>query len=210
MSRMYKVYPNVILGIDVKIGRYAIIGHPALGGKRGRGSPTRIGNNAMIRSHSVIYAGARIGEKFQSGHGAIVRENTRIGDDVVVGSRSEIGMECIIGNGVRIHTAVFIPEYTVIEDGVFLGPNCVLTNDPHPRSKTCLKGPTIRRGARIGANATVLPWLEIGEESLVGAGAVVTRDVPPNSVVVGNPARIVKKVQDYLCRRCGRKPYAGG
>jgi acetyltransferase-like isoleucine patch superfamily enzyme len=93
----------------------------------------------------------------------------------------------------------FIPEYSVLEDDAWLGPNVVITNAKYPRSpavKTQLRGATIKRFAKIGANSTLLPGVKIGERALVGAGSVVTRDVPADSVVVGNPARVVKQLAD--------------
>ena len=102
-----------------------------------------------------------------------------------------------IGNNVRIHSQVFVPEYSVLEDNAWLGPNVVLTNAKYPFSpgaKENLKGPIIREGAIIGANSTILPGVVIGQNALVGAGSVVTRDVPGNGVVVGNPARLIKNI----------------
>ncbi|MCS7221192.1 MAG: N-acetyltransferase [Anaerolineae bacterium] len=102
----------------------------------------------------------------------------------------------------RIHSQAFVPEYSILEDGCWLGPNVVLTNALHPlcpKVKQCLKGPTIKRGAKIGANATILPDITIGEGALVGAGAVVTQDVPPYAVVAGNPARVIKHVRELTC-----------
>ena len=107
-----------------------------------------------------------------------------------------------IGDRVRIHSGCFL-EMVTIEDDVFVGPNVVFTDDPHPmdcpRYKECKGGAVVRRLARIGANATILPGVEIGEGALVGAGSVVVDDVPPGMVVVGNPARVVKAVNDLEC-----------
>jgi acetyltransferase-like isoleucine patch superfamily enzyme len=210
MSRKFYLYPNVKLGEDVQIEAYVIIGHPPIGKKPGE-LETIIDDESIIRSHTVIYAGTKIGKKFQTGHGALIREQNVIGDDVVVGSHSIIERSSFIGNHVRIHSGVFVPEYTVIEEGVFLAPNCVLTNDPHPRCGLCLKGPTIRKYARIGANVTILPKVEIGQNSLIGAGSLVTKDIPPNSVAYGVPARVVKKIDELVCKTGLKdKPYQIG
>ncbi len=206
VERFY-LYPNVKLGKNVRIGSYVVIGHPPKGKKPGE-LETVIEDNSIIRSHTVIYAGTKIGAKFQTGHAALIREENFIGEDVVVGSHSVIERNSFIGNHVRIHSGVFIPEYTVIEDGVFLAPNCVLTNDPHPRCGLCLKGPLIRKNTRIGANVTILPHVEIGQNSLIGAGSVVTRDIPPNSVAYGVPARVIKRIDKLVCKTGFKdKPY---
>ncbi|MCK5704602.1 MAG: N-acetyltransferase, partial [Cyclobacteriaceae bacterium] len=154
---------------------------------------------AHIRSHSVIYAGNQIGVNFQTGNKVNIRELNEIGDNVSIGTLSVIEHHISIGNNVRIHSQVFIPEYSVLEEGAWIGPNVVLTNAKYPLFpgvKENLIGPTIKEGARIGANATILPGLVIGKNSLVGAGAVVVRDVPDGSVVAGNPAKVVKQVSD--------------
>jgi acetyltransferase-like isoleucine patch superfamily enzyme len=194
----YKTYPNVHIGPGAQIGEFALIGVPPRGHAEGE-LETTIGENAIIRSHTVIYAGNRIGDNFQTGHGAMVREGNEIGNDVSIGTNSVIEHHVRIGHGVRIHSQAFIPEYTILEDGCWIGPNAVVTNAPYPLApdaKKTLKGPTIRSGAKIGANATLLPAIEIGENALVGAGAVVVEDVPPGKVVVGNPARVVRDVSE--------------
>jgi acetyltransferase-like isoleucine patch superfamily enzyme len=133
----------------------------------------------------------------------MLREANQIGDDVSIGSHSVIEHHVQIGNGVRVHSQAFIPEYTTLEDGCWIGPRVVFTNVFHPlcpKAKTCSKGTTVRSGAKIGANATIMPDLEIGENALVGAGAVVVENVPNYAVVVGNPARVIKRVTDLTCR----------
>jgi len=160
---------------------------------------TVIGKRAHIRSHTVIYAGNKIGMYFQTGNKVNIREMNKIGDNVSVGTLSVIEHNVTIGNNVRIHTQVFIPEYSILEDDSWLGPNVVLTNAKYPLSpgvKENLKGPIIRRGAKIGANATILPGIEIGTNALVGAGAVITSDVPKSAVVAGNPGRLIKTLSD--------------
>jgi acetyltransferase-like isoleucine patch superfamily enzyme len=104
-----------------------------------------------------------------------------------------------MGNGVRIHSQAFVPEYSVLEDNCWIGPNVVITNAKYPRSprvKETLKGAIIRQGAKIGANSTLLPGIEIGENALVGAGSVVTKNVPAGTVVVGNPAYVIKQISE--------------
>lgn len=195
---LYVVYPNVHLGGDSQLGPYVLVGVPPRGAQPGE-LPTRLGARALVRSHTVIYAGNVIGDNFQTGHGVMIRECNEIGDDVSVGTHSVIEHHVRIGHRVRIHTNAFVPEFTVLEDGCWIGPNVVLTNARYPlspRAKEELRGPVVKRGAKIGANATLLPGVTIGEEALVGAGAVVVHDVPAGKVVVGNPARVIGDVAD--------------
>ena len=194
-------HPNVSLGDGAEIGWYVILGEPAAGQQPGERA-TVIGPRARIRSHTVIYAGNRIGAGFQTGHGALIREDNEIGNDVSVGSHTVVEHHVRIGQRVRIHSQAFIPEFSVLEDDAWVGPNVVFTNALHPRCpavKQCMKGPTLRRGAKIGANATLMPDIVIGEGALVGAGAVVVRDVPPGVVVAGNPAQVIKEVSALTC-----------
>ena len=201
MNRDYKIHPNVELGEGSVIGDFCLIGLPPKGRKPGE-LKTQIGAGAVIRSPTVIYAGNVIGENFQSGHGVMVREENEIGNNVSVGTGSVVEHHVKIGNNVRIHSQAFVPEYSVLEDGCWIGPNVVVTNALHPqcpKAKECLKGATIRREAKIGANATLLPDIEIGENALVGAGSVVVKDVPAGTVVAGNPAKIVKTINELHC-----------
>jgi acetyltransferase-like isoleucine patch superfamily enzyme len=196
-----RIFANVELGDGVQLGSFCVIGQPPRGKQDGE-LLTRVGSGSVIRSHTVVYAGNVIGERFSTGHGVMIREENRIGDDVSVGSNSIVEHHVSIGNGVRIHSQAFIPEYSVLEDGCWIGPHVVLTNAYHPmcpKAKECLKGPTVRRGAKIGANATLLPDITIGEDALVGAGSVVVDDVAPGAVVAGNPARVIKDISDLGC-----------
>ncbi|MBM4432072.1 MAG: N-acetyltransferase, partial [Chloroflexi bacterium] len=145
-----------------------------------------------------------IGANFQTGHGVMIRELNEIGDNVSVGTHSIVEHHVRIGNNVHIHSNAFIPEYSVLEDSVWVGPNVVFTNALYPLSpnaKANLKGPHLLPGAKIGANATLLPGIVIGHNALVGAGAVVVRDVPDGKVVAGNPARIVNDVTNLEAYR---------
>jgi len=194
----HKIYPNVSIGRNAVIEEYVIIGVPPRGKKPGE-LLTVIGDNAIIRSHTVIYAGNHIGNDFQTGHHVLVREENEIGNQVSIGTASVVEHHVKIGNNVRIHTQAFVPEMSILEDGAWIGPNAVITNAAYPLSpnvKQELKGAIVKKNAKVGANATLLPGVTIGENALVGAGAVVTKDVPPNKVVAGNPAKVINDVSN--------------
>ncbi|MCX7019011.1 MAG: acyltransferase [Candidatus Sumerlaeota bacterium] len=197
----YKILGNVALGPDCQVGDYVIIGVAPAGRREGE-LETRIGPGALIRSHTVIYAGNVIGANFMTGHGALIRESNRIGDNVSIGSHTIIEHDVAIGHRVRIHSGSFIPEFCVLEDGAWIGPGVFFTNVLHPLCPVlpkCIRGPVIGRGAKIGAHATVLPSVTVGDMAMVAAGAVVTRDVPARMVAAGNPARIVKSIDEIAC-----------
>jgi acetyltransferase-like isoleucine patch superfamily enzyme len=158
-----------------------------------------IGDNAIIRSHTVIYAGNKIGNNFQTGNKANIRELNEIGGDVSIGTLSVIEHHVKIGHGVRIHSQAFVPEYCALEEGCWIGPNVVLTNAKYPKSpnaKAELVGVHIMKRAIIGANSTILPGIKIGSWAFIGAGSVVVNNVPSEAVLVGNPAKIVKSIRD--------------
>jgi acetyltransferase-like isoleucine patch superfamily enzyme len=198
------IYPGVVWGGRYTVDPYVIVGYP-VEGLAASERATFIGEGALLRSHTVIYCGNRIGKGFQTGHGALVRECNDIGDHVSIGSGSIVEHHVRIGDGVRLHSHVFVPEFSVLEDECWLGPNVVLTNARYPRSpraKDELAGPHIERGAKLGANVTVLPGIRIGRDALIGAGAVVTKDVPAGAVVVGNPGRVINMLANL--------PYGAG
>ena len=192
-------YPGVTLDEDsLAVGEFVIIGVPPRG--RGPGAlVTQIGARALIRSHTVIYAGNTIGDDFETGHAVLVREGNRIGHRVRIGSHSVIERDVFIGDDVRIHSNAFVPEYSVLEAKSSIGPGTVLTNSRYPWStgaKGDLRGPHVETGAIVGGNVTLLPGVRIGAGALVGAGAVVVKDVPAGAVVVGNPARVVRGIDE--------------
>lgn len=192
------IYPGVQLADDAVVEDYCIIGAPPRGVAAGE-LPTIIGPGAHIRSHTVIYAGNRIGRNFQTGNKANIRELNDIGDDVSIGTLSIVEHHVRIGHGARLHSQVFVPEYSVVGDGAWIGPAVTLTNARYPASagaKTDLRGPVLGARCRLGANTTVLPGVAIGDDTLVGAGSVVTRDLPPAVVAMGNPARVHRPLEE--------------
>lgn len=194
---------NVKLGKKCRVHESVLLGVPSrehLDKRKEELPPTLIGDNAVLRSGTVIYCDVKIGNKFQTGHNVLIREKTEIGNNVLIGTNSVVEGYTKIGSGVVIQSSVYIPMNTAVGDRVFLGPNAVLTNDKYPlRIKGKLNGPVIRRSASIGANSTILPGVEIGEGAMVAAGAIVTKDVPEWKLAVGTPAKI-KELPKKLMR----------
>jgi acetyltransferase-like isoleucine patch superfamily enzyme len=199
---MASVSPLSFVADEVVLGENVVIEELCVIGRHTGPAPTIIGANSTLRTHTVMYAGNTIGERFSTGHHVLIRELNTIGDNVSIGSLSVVEHHVSIGDGVRIHSQCFIPEYSVLEPGAWIGPRVTLTNAPFPRCpdvSKCLKGVTVGRDARVGANVTILPGVHIGERALIGAGAVVTKDVPAGAVIVGTAAKQVKSIEDLLC-----------
>ena len=196
------VAARILVASPNQIDPQAIVG--AVSGRTIEDTSLEIGPHATVRAFTVIYAGSRIGSHLETGHGTVIREENRIGDHQSIWSNSTIDYGCVIGNNVRIHTGVYVAQFTTIEDEVFLAPGVMIANDRHPICRECMRGPTIKRGARVGINATLLPEVVVGEGALVGAAAVVTRDVPAGMVVAGNPARVMGD-RESLDRRVREK-----
>ncbi len=190
----------------VELGVGTVVEEPCVLGKlprepSGPQAVTRIGSQGVIRPFTTVYADVEIGDRFQTGQGVSIREDNRIGDDVSVGTNTVLEYGNRIGNRVRIHTGCFL-ELVTVEDDAWIGPNVVFTDDPHPpcpRYRDCRGGPIVRARARVGANSTILPGVTIGAGALVGAGSVVTADVPDDTVVAGNPARVLCAVSELSC-----------
>jgi acetyltransferase-like isoleucine patch superfamily enzyme len=199
------VYPDVELGEDVLVGDNAVVGkRPVLGrhstAKRDELAPLVVGDGCAILACAVVFAGTRLGRAVVVGDQACVRERCEVGDEVVIGRGSLVENDVTIGARTRIQANAYVTAYSTLEEDVFIAPGVTTTNDNYMgRTEARLKamrGPTIRRGARIGGGAVLLPGIEIGEEAFVGAGAVVLEDVPPRAVVVGNPARRIRDVAE--------------
>jgi len=197
------VYPGTVLGEDVKVLENAVVGkQPSLSPRstasRDPFPPTEVGVGTIVSTGAIVFAGSRIGARVVLGDQSCVRERVTVGDDVVLGRGSLIENDTTIGAMTRIQAEAYITAHSTLEEHVFIAPCVVTTNDNFmgrtERRHELMKGPTIRRGARVGGGAVLCPGVEIGEEAFVGAGAVVTKDVAPRTIVVGNPARVLREV----------------
>jgi acetyltransferase-like isoleucine patch superfamily enzyme len=205
ISKTAAIYPGTQLGADVEIGDNAVVGkQPTLGSRstapREELPPLVVGDGTQILAGAVIFAGTRIGRSVIVGDQACVRERCEIGDEAVVGRGVFVENDVAIGARTKVQANAYVTAYSTLEEDVFLAPCVVTTNDNFmgrtEKRHELRKGPTIRRGARVGGGAVLLPGIEVGEEAFVGAGAVVLDDVPPRAVVVGNPARRIRDVPD--------------
>jgi acetyltransferase-like isoleucine patch superfamily enzyme len=216
ISNRAVVHPGVVFGDNCVVEDFAVIGAPV--GGEGQGIETIIEDGAIIRSHTVIYCGNRIGKNFRTGNKANIREYNRIGNDVSIGTLTVVEHRVVIEDGVRVHSQSFIPEFCHLKKGCWIGPNVVLTNAKYPNTpnaKQDLRGVVVEEGAIVGANTTVLPGVRIGKNALVGAGSVVTKDVPPHRIVTGDPAvergwacecgMPLREGPFMICPTCGKK-----
>jgi acetyltransferase-like isoleucine patch superfamily enzyme len=197
------VYPGTVLGDGCKILDGAVVGkQPSLSPRstapREELTPLVIGAGTIVSTGAIVFAGTRIGKRAIVGDQACIRERCEVGDDVVVGRGALVENDVTIGANTKIQAMAYITAYSTLEDNVFVAP-CVQTTNDNFMGRTekrheLRKGPTIRRGARVGGGAVLCPGIEIGEEAYIGAGAVVVEDVPARVVVVGNPARVLREV----------------
>jgi acetyltransferase-like isoleucine patch superfamily enzyme len=197
------VYPGTALGEGVKVLEHAVVGKqptlsPRSTAKREPLPPAELGDGTIVSAGAVVFAGTNIGARVIVGDQACVRERVTIGNDVVIGRGSLVENDTTIGALTKIQADAYITAYSTLEDHVFIAPCVVTTNDNFmgrtERRHELVAGPTIRRGARVGGGAVLCPGIEIGEEAFVGAGAVVTKDVPARMLVLGNPARVIREV----------------
>lgn len=197
------VHEGAQLGCGVTVADLTVVG------RRPRLAPTStaaagdlagvvLGDGCLVGSHVVLMAGSVFGQGCAIGDNAGVRERCRIGDHVVIGRSVTVENDTTIGSRTKIQSGAYITAYVTIEEDVFIAPMVVTTNDNFmgrtEKRLELMKGCTIRRGARVGGGAHILPAVEIGEEAFVATGAVVTRDVPPRMLVMGVPARPIREV----------------
>ncbi|MFC1524754.1 DapH/DapD/GlmU-related protein [Planctomycetota bacterium] len=192
------------LGDNIQIGEYSVIGKQPMVAAISAMTKSKelpiaeIGDETIIGSSVIIYRGCRIGKRVLVADAASVREEVNIGDETIIGRSVTIENKTKVGTKCKIQTNAYICALSEIGDGCFVAPCVAFTNDNFlGRTKERFKyhkGVVMHRGARIGANATILPGITIGEDGLVGAGSVVTHDVPARKIVIGSPARVVKDV----------------
>ena len=199
------VYPGTVIGEGCKILDGAVVGKQPTLSPRSTTTheelpPLELGAGTIVSTGAIVFAGTRLGARVIVGDQACIRERVTVGDDVVVGRGSLVENDTTIGALTRIQANAYITAYSTLEEQVFIAPRVVTTNDNYmgrtEKRHELVRGPTIRRGARVGGGAILCPGVEIGEEAFVGAGAVVLTDVAPRTVVVGNPARKLRDVPD--------------
>lgn len=199
------IYPKVQLGKNCRIDQGVILGFS----ETKTSKQTIIGNNLILRAHTFIYAGVKIGDNFQTGPHVLIREDNVIGNDVAIWHNTTISPGNVIGDGCRIHAGSFL-ELVTLGKRVFIGPGVIFTDDPHPinpNPRLHFGGAKVEDEAVIGANVTILPHVRIEKHAVVGAGSVVTKDIPAGEVWVGNPARFLKNVEDVVCYHSGKKHF---
>ena len=198
------VHAGTEVGDDCLIEDHVVLGkrprlRPGSSAAGAEPDPLVIEPGATVCCGAVVYAGARIGSKAIIGDQSQVRERSVVGPGTVVGRGSTVDFDARVGARVSIQTGVYVTGGTIVEDDVFVGPGVVMTNDNtmgrHPRGEA-LRGPVLRRACRVGGGCVLVPGVEIGVEAFVAAGAVVTRDVGEREVVIGVPARVVRRVSD--------------
>jgi acetyltransferase-like isoleucine patch superfamily enzyme len=206
------VYPGTVLGEGVRVLEHAVVGkQPSLSAastaRRDPLPPAVIGGGTVVSTGAIVFAGSEVGANCIVGDQSCIRERVKMGDDCVLGRGSLIENDTTVGSRTRIQADAYVTAYSTLEEDVFIAPCVVTTNDNFmgrtERRKELMQGPTIRRSARIGGGAILCPGVEVGEEAFVGAGAVVTKDVPPRVVVVGAPARVLRDVAPDELRENG-------
>jgi acetyltransferase-like isoleucine patch superfamily enzyme len=206
------VYEGTVLGEGVRILEHAVVGkQPSLGvrstAKRESLPPTVIGDGTVVSTGAIVFAGSQVGARCIVGDQSCIRERVALGDDCVLGRGSLIENDTTVGAGSRIQADAYVTAYSTLEEDVFIAPCVVTTNDNFmgrtEQRRGLMRGPTIRRSARVGGGAVLCPGIEIGEEAFVGAGAVVTKNVPPRVIVVGSPARVLRDVDPAELRENG-------
>jgi len=203
------IYDNVFIGDNSIICNDCVIGEPLAdfySDPDYQNPNTVIGNNSMIRSHSIIYAGCNFGDNFSSGHRVTIREFTQMGNNCRVGTLSDLQGHIQFGNHCWLHSNVHIGQKSTIGNYVFIYPYVVFTNDPTPPSNISI-GPTVGDFSQIAVLSVLLPGVKIGKHCLIGAGSVVGKDVDDYQLMLGSPAKFIKDVRDIKSRETGEYHY---
>ena len=203
------IYSNSHIDEGTIIGDHCIIGHPtklqlqktdfsAYSPKVRdfivKEPATKIGRGSIIRSGSVIYKHVVIGKKLRTGHNVLIREHTQIGDNCVVGTNTVLDGYVKIGNKSMIQSNCYICQTVMIGNGVFIAPGCVFMDNKKIILGEGLNGATIGDYVRIGGGSKILPNVKIGDYSLIGAGSVITKDIEKETIALGNPAKIIRRL----------------
>lgn len=205
ISKGVKIYGKTTIKSGTYIGENCVIGHfqrlmlkEIIDNKQSftefEGPEVVIEKNCIIRAGSIIYSDVYIGANCQTGHNVLIREKTKIGDFSLIGTNCIIDGNVTIGTNANIQTGVYIPMQCTIGDDVFMGPYSKLTNDKYMLRKDFdLIGPTIEDTVSLGANSVIFPGIILKKGTIVGAGAIVTKNTEEGDVIVGNPAKLLKK-----------------
>jgi UDP-3-O-[3-hydroxymyristoyl] glucosamine N-acyltransferase len=204
------IYDNVVIGDNSIICNNCVIGEPASNYYHDIDNyinpETIIGQGALIRSHTLIYADCKIGENFSTGHRVTIREKSTFGSNCRIGTLSDIQGYVEFGNYCWLHSNVHIGQQSKIGNFVFIYPYVILTNDPTPPSNICI-GPTIGDYTQIAVNSVILPGITIGKHCLIGAGSVVGKNINDEMLALGNPAKEIKNVKEIKSRQTGMSHY---
>ncbi|MBO9674985.1 MAG: hypothetical protein J7577_16175 [Sphingobacteriaceae bacterium] len=203
------IYDNVTIGDNTIICNNCIIGEP-LGDyyfdESYQNPRTFIGENSLIRSHTIIYANNEIGDHFSTGHRVTIRENCVIGSNCRVGTLSDLQGNLKIGEYSWLHSNVHVGQGTEIGNFVFVYPYVIFTNDPHPPS-SYIVGSKIGDYTQIAVSSVILPGVEIGSNCLIGASTLVSKKIGNNKLVVGNPGKIIGDVESIISKETGLSHY---
>ena len=204
------IYENVVIGDYTRVGAQCILGE-RLGGRRPDkeyvNPELKIGPDSVIRSGTIIYAGCTMGRAFQTGNRALIREESHFGDFCSFGAMSQSDGQIKVGNNCRFHNNVFIATYTTIENDVHFYPMSCTVDSLHPPCQKGREGPHFESGVIVGAKVLVLPRVRVGKGAVLAGASVVTHDVPPNMVVAGAPAKVIKTKEEVRCHLEDRQAY---
>lgn len=204
------IYENVSLADNSHVGAQCVLGE-RLGGRKvdtGYVNPRlSIGANSVIRAGTIIYAGCSMGEGFQTGSRAIIREESHFGKNCSFGALAQSDGQIKVGDNCRFHNNVFIATFTTIEDNVHFYPMSCTVDSLHPPCQKGREGPYLAAGVIVGAKVLILPRVKVGAGAVLAGASVVTHDVPPNMVVAGAPAKVIKSKSEVRCHLEDRPAY---